>query len=704
MDFRNILPFRILSVTIYDDCSDSVRKNLSAGTYSFGEGTPDGFFGKNVEVTAIVGKNGSGKSSLLEIIFRLLNNFSYHVHSRQRRAASDRLVQAEGVSASMLFRKGNTTGELSCRKSEILLVYGNHKWQISGKKKEGYSSVNRRDYAEVKEISSSLFYSIVTNYSMQSYIAQDYESFQRKNAKNAYQRPSGHKVWLNSLFHKNDGYMCPIVLNPYRDRGVVDTYKEYWLTLQRIASILLEFKRHNEIKPDDPYRLIDGYELDHIQFRFDPKVLMDKYRHYTNRKGYSTYEQLQTKFIDAFSKEGSYVQIILSELKRIKTIPLTPDEIKDPIFIACCMYVVHKVLAIGSRYPVFCDIVKLEDEEKYGGFKMFEKITGDRVDALNKLVAKIAQDKSHITTKFKQVIKLMKAIGVRNNKDIEVDSPKPVNMISPKGFSLEEYDNEVGSYVKTIKRIYQETRKFVMLEDRIWGMPPSFFAMDIYLKKIGNQKCKPINFSSLSSGERQMVFVLSTLVYHLINIISVDDDRIQYNAAALIMDEVELCFHPDYQRVFLNHLLKLLEHIDINNILPIHIIVTTHSPFILSDIPESCILYLKDGTADVSKKQSTFGANVLDLLHQSFFMKDGYTGEIARQKIEELGRLLNDVSDNSNIDRKEIESTINIIGDPIIKQQLWYMYDNWLHRKGEDAKAERIAKLRAELQILERGL
>lgn len=61
----------------------------------------------------------------------------------------------------------------------------------------------------------------------------------------------------------------------------------------------------------------------------------------------------------------------------------------------------------------------------------------------------------------------------------------------------------------------------------------------------------------MSSGERQMLYSLSYVLYHIKNIQSVkeDENRVGYHNICLIFDEVELYYHPDYQRRFLGMLL-----------------------------------------------------------------------------------------------------------------------------------------------------
>ena len=84
--------FSIDCIEVFGDCAPSLHKNIVPGKFYFNDRYkvdhseknsnslinkhPD-FFGKNINIQAIVGKNGSGKSTLLDLVLMAINNFSY---------------------------------------------------------------------------------------------------------------------------------------------------------------------------------------------------------------------------------------------------------------------------------------------------------------------------------------------------------------------------------------------------------------------------------------------------------------------------------------------------------------------------------------------------------------------------------------------------------------------------------------------------
>lgn len=64
---------------------------------------PD-FYGKNVALHTIVGRNGSGKSSLLDIMIRMANNVGALMCKKEKRDASDRVRYARHIYADLGFK------------------------------------------------------------------------------------------------------------------------------------------------------------------------------------------------------------------------------------------------------------------------------------------------------------------------------------------------------------------------------------------------------------------------------------------------------------------------------------------------------------------------------------------------------------------------------------------------------------------------
>jgi hypothetical protein len=202
---------------------------------------------------------------------------------------------------------------------------------------------------------------------------------------------------------------------------------------------------------------------------------------------------------------------------------------------------------------------------------------------------------------------------------------------------------------------------------------------------------KQIPFNRLSSGEKQLTYQLTTIVYHILNIKSVSPDNIRYNDVNIVLDEIEVCFHPDYQRKFIKNLLEVLKRLKLNESFGIHLLMTTHSPFILSDIPSSQIMYLEEGERLQGNRlkgmPNPFAANVSEILHQSFFLDKGFMGEFARDRILSLARFLKDEATVEDVKfwiDQDIEAFLEELSEPYIKNQLRLLYLSNYDEKNTD--------------------
>jgi predicted ATPase len=171
------------------------------------------------------------------------------------------------------------------------------------------------------------------------------------------------------------------------------------------------------------------------------------------------------------------------------------------------------------------------------------------------------------------------------------------------------------------------------------------------------------------------------------------------NINILFLDEADLGLHPDWQTRFFN---ILLENIKISHFKNLHIILTTHSPFVLSDLPRENVVFLekdKAGKCQVVKnpmeRPQTFASNIHTLFAEGFFMREGTIGHFAKSKISYILEILNSTSkDIGENTKQQILQIIDLIGEPIIKNKLLVMFDE---KFGVD---EKIKRLQAEIDYL----
>ena len=192
--------FSIACIKVLYDCAPSLRKNVVPGKFYFNDRyntdlsnnqeslinkQPD-FFGTNINIQAVVGKNGSGKSTLLDLMLMAINNFSYMFERGNKRPGADELLYVDGLYVDLHFSidyEGiKRRACLSCRgKDEIKLKIESLDYEKKFSIDETKKAVTEKNDEqkglkdpEIAELITCFFYTIVSNYSMQSYISSNY--------------------------------------------------------------------------------------------------------------------------------------------------------------------------------------------------------------------------------------------------------------------------------------------------------------------------------------------------------------------------------------------------------------------------------------------------------------------------------------------------------------------------------------------------
>ena len=676
--------FSIRKIVVHDTCDRRILKILKPGEYVFTNPDYDTFFIDGVTVCSVVGKNGCGKSSLIELLFRMINNLGAMMLKELERPAAETLYFIDGVVADLHYSIDNTDGTLSCRRDAVALEHGAYSfvWNITEPtciyKKDGVEQ-HEYDFTIARNVAEHFFYLVATNYSMQAYIDTDYSHetvYSWRDRKDAHgeilQAKEWHVdetgIWINSVFHKNDGYMCPIVLNPYRNEGEVDMAKEAHLTTNRLCALLLQTK--------NDYQVIDGYRLAFVNYKFNQRYLLDKFDRQMLRD--IPVERVSDKFMYAYIQRNSYAQAILD------VYGIDAEKSMNYIELTLRLYLVYKTFSIAEKYP------------QYGHFKPLGNVNNafknnpnqHELRMVRELAEMISQRETHIELKIHQTINLIRRLDTFKNKRV---FERPI------------------TYDEMCTLLGVDTNCDSILQ-RMQTLPPPLFEPSIYLIKndvynsiietTSDERVRKrliernvISLSELSSGERQFIYTTSTLLYHALNIQSISPiDRVAYRNLCLVLEEVEICFHPEYQRTFINSLLSLLARTGLNKAFGICVVVVTHSPFVLSDMPKGNILYLDEGRNVTAEKHlNTFGANVNELLCQSFFLSSGFMGEFAMRKIESLVKYLHSDDPDEFWNENKAKNVIELVGDEVIKYQLRQLYaakfkdsedyKNWIARE-----------------------
>jgi len=686
--------FKLIAIIPLKGCDRKYRKNIETGQINqfyknykikldktksevqtvepLDNRVPDEFFrlenGINLSFSAVVGKNGTGKSTLFELLYYFIYIFSTSkpinksdlILSKVSTDLNDKLQRLKDAIASLkeeITRESENrlviaivylkefklkTPSVKYNESKLFLnsilkeletLYQELEYQLNQEKeleeelKANFSisilfEVNK-EIREFKYINKKFEFSKFKNKTktkIQNIKKIDLQSFFYNVSLNYSHHSLNSKTlgkWINKLFHKNDAYLTPVAINPMRDEGNFNINTELNLSKERLmANVLFDLVNKGKVLLLEKYHIkkyiFSLKSLKNIPIEFD--------EHFINR--------LNSK-------------AIFNNVLKIKKL----DSNINFYWPFAISYLEDKILKIEENYPHI--------------------VYKNGIPNHSKLVHFLLKDNTHISKKLRQVINFLE-ISYKHPNFWKGDSNHN---------SVELTEEEINAWLNLFTK--KDLKKLNPSELLEVGLP-GFFNIDFLLSDKNNKEGKGILFSKLSSGEQQMILNTNSILYHLFNLNSVHNDkkRISYNNINIILDEVELYYHPEMQRRLINELVNNFERIknkNDNGITSINVCILTHSPFILSDIPKQNVLILSNH--EKIKDKQTFGANIHEILLDDFFMKSTI-GEYATTKIDSIINFYKKIKIGSNLKKlkkeysfKEIEFhfIVETIGEPVIQ-------------------------------------
>lgn len=576
-------------------------------------------FPDNINVTAIVGKNGAGKSTIQKLIFLLIflkkyENFTAdNPIDEKKTEAIIEIFKNDIFKDKNIFLIVNTAKGL--KKISLLQSIQNYDNPTINTFKSNTKTcpLQQAQYTELKPDEID-FFSIHFHYMIDSW----FDGYHTADD------------WTLNLYHRVDGFETPLLLEPYKgynkDEQYINITNIEYLNNQHMfdfyAKNSKDLKFNSFFNPKKISLLIDANKIIRKYYAFYDFNQNIKYlEEFQN----FIYEKIQNKDLITLNKLYLIIKIIDSK-KEIFT-----D--KD---------IVEKTT---RRFENIKNIKKFQ--EKLNEFDINDLLSQSGFNETKKLEVcvkfhKIMQDKTKLE-KYEEFL-----ISDPSN-------PKRINLVDVyKIFELPLPWVEMKFYDNNKSYSYLSSGEKAFLN----------FAMNL-LYQIENIK--------RNKGYKTINLFLDEVEYSMHPEWQRD---FLHQVLFLLKNFKELNFNL----IFVTHSPFLLSDLPKENVIFLEKYDEENKKELENKYPKLKIDNLKNGNCiNVSEhiELKTFGANIHTLLSNGFFMSDGLMGEFAKNKITEILEYLNDTKNEvklKTIDDKQIKPIIDSIGEEFLRNKLLNLY------------------------------
>lgn len=586
--------------------------------------------GKIKNITTIVGNNGSGKTTLLEMIFRKF------VDGRYKK-------ELEGI---FCFLDGDII-KVYCDTNEKIYLETNmaneEKFEILGfynKKNNDYSINNIKKYIVKNNYTfsgESTFYpsELDKNTSFIHYSNTFDEKYYRYPKSGALYDISTIGLIRSDKSNGVENYNVSLDKDPNINFFQNDFYRQ--------IQFIYDFQKSKDyIDFDLPSSATVGFTDLHEAIEQIYKMLYSSYGELLNNNQRKKLmedrlkEYEEKSDMDKLSKDYGYIKLKLVYslftinqklngfvIDRNKRELLTNERLEVNDF---GIKLIHGIF-IKFLYEYIISYYAMDKDELYKIIlKNVENYITTKIDIIND----VEDIFEYIKSCMEQILKDRKIVNEQNmifiksivkfQKWIKSNPVEKIKFSYLDKIFILEVNNDSNAGMESLKNFYdayKETARYFNYLEFSWGV---------------------------STGEYNMISLFARF-YSLIEKINKKRNKNISNDIIILIDEADMTFHPEWQQQYIKKLINFLQvaYKKCN----LQLIMTTHSPIMLSDIPNENVIFLykdkgkKSEVKDMEAK--TFASNIYNIYRNGFFLNGsnfGILGDFAVSKIEEVKNIM----------------------------------------------------------------